>query len=673
MANRLPLPQDSVPFGSRSPRRSGWLVGILCGVMAGLLVIPRVRSTLLSQLEFAFAEDNIPFVRAMDLQSNTGETQRLDAVAAMAPDDYLIQVGRATVLATSGGVRHAPLSPSPSEGDHTLHRLALVAHGFAWQPGAYAHLARYMMLDRIRIERPELSSHAPLAARSGRPVSPPPRQPGPAAPLEDGFASAPRLSSAQWRAFTLTEWALKSGESRDPGNAFWPAMLAATYFSARRDTEALNALGRVTEKGRWDAFIYEEVLGQWRLYSAAYGDHGATQKIGPLSLVAFPHLRELRRMSEMARLYAEQAAAQGRIREALRIRRDLSRLGLTMRDRSQWAYEALFGTELYLIANTDSGAATKSGSVLNVDLWQKEATQYLGLLQRAHRSKIVDSIREEVQLCCDLRDRLDLARADASYPGIPPGIPLASLFGNWMAGICLLQQILALSAAALLSWFWYRHSQDKHVPWVSGQRLRRRLRVALVVFVAIATGASGCLLFYGEPSPRTAMILLLGMTILIVLAIHNLYINHDAPKSLTFHPSTILWMLLSLLIPALTALFCLRPYLSGLHPVAILLTSLTGMPRPQTPVGAMTEALLATALPLAIVLMTCLWAWRHRLSPLMAALLALRRMFLPTVACLFCIYLLLLNLTLRLDAATSHAINEAAQNDLQWVLTHSTE
>ena len=79
----------------------------------------------------------------------------------------------------------------------------------------------------------------------------------------------------------LIEWALNSGESRDTDNAFWPAMLSATYFAAHRDEEAISALTRAAHKPRWDAYLYEEVLGQWRLYSATYGDHGATQKIGP--------------------------------------------------------------------------------------------------------------------------------------------------------------------------------------------------------------------------------------------------------------------------------------------------------------------------------------------------------------------------------------------------------
>ena len=38
-------------------------------------------------------------------------------------------------------------------------RLGLIARDFPTAPGAYAHLTRYMMADRIRILRPELDLH----------------------------------------------------------------------------------------------------------------------------------------------------------------------------------------------------------------------------------------------------------------------------------------------------------------------------------------------------------------------------------------------------------------------------------------------------------------------------------------------------------------------------------
>src|SRR5205085_962447 len=66
--------------------------------------------------------------------------------------------------------------------------------------------------------------------------------------------------------------------------------------------------------------------------------------------------------------------------------------------------------------------------------------------------------------------------------------------------------------------------------------------------------------------------------------------------------------------------------------------------------------------------------WTHgtTLRLLAVVLVGLRRMALPALACLALVYLLLLNRTLRLDAAAGSAIDMAARNDLQWVLTHGS-
>jgi len=111
--------------------------------------------------------------------------------------------------------------------------------------------------------------------------------------------------------------------------------------------------------------------------------------------------------------------------------------------------------------------------------------------------------------------------------------------------------------------------------------------------------------------------------------------------------------------------------LSGLHPIAVLLTTMMGVLPTATLRDVLQSALLASALPLAFVLAAGCWALHGRVSPLQAVLVGLRHIALPAIACLIVAYLLLLDRTLRLDAQASRAINEAAQNDLQWVLTHS--
>jgi hypothetical protein len=586
-----------------------------------------------------------------DAHETEREVSRLDATAGAAPDDYLLQVGRATALASS----NENIGASGDDNDHMLFRLAQLAREFPAQPGGYAHLARYMMADRIRIQRPEIiETAAPSARKQARPAAPP--------------------SPGVWRRdVRLIEWALKSGEARDPNNAFWPAMLAVTYFAAHRDTEALSALTSAAHKPHWDAYLYEEILGQWRLYSATYGDHGATQKIGPLSLIAFPHLYEIRHAVEMARWHAEIAADAGHDEEALRIRRNLEMLGIIMRETASWSYEALFGTDLILLAATDGTDRRPAGAIQTPVQWERRAPRYLALLIR--NKKDTGWIRREVANCCELRQRVDVARYDASYPGIPPGIPLVPLFGSWMTGICLLQQMLTLTAAALFGALWDRYSAR-----LPASPLARRVTNAVLFCV---TAGSGGMLFFGFASARMALIFLSGLT-LLTLPLNRYFrraqLQQVAPASMGssedvapyWRSGTTLRMATFLIVPLLLWLYERRYYLSSLHPVALLLTSVMGIAPATAPEDALQIALLGSGLTLVLVVTTGIWSIYRRVDPVAATLMGLRRLTLPLLVCLSLTYIGVLNQTLHLDTATSRALNEVAQNDLQWVLTHSS-
>jgi hypothetical protein len=677
-ARNLPISDAPIPI-PRAPRApwSGWLIGAICGVLASLWAFPAVRYTLAAQMEFAIAEDTVPWISSLDAQRTARERPRLDYVAARYPDDYLLQVGRATAYASAGRTRSAAKRPESTDpNDQTLARLGAVTRDFADTPGAYAHLARYLMADRVRIQRPEIGpSKAPGENDSG----------------PDGN------STVSGRNVKVMLWALKSGERLDPGNAFWPAMLATTYFAASQDTEALQALTRAARKPRWDAYIYEEVLGQWRLYSAAYGDHGATQQVGPLSLVVFPHLHEIRRMGEMARWHAEKAASQGRSAEAARIRRNLTYLGINLRDNAGWAFEALYGTDLFFIACTDSGSTLTPSRIRTPAEWEPQAARYHALLHDLKREYEFRLIRSEVENSCELRKRVDLARYDASYPGIPPGIPLLPLFGNWMAGICLVQQAFGLLLAVSAAWLWQRSSAAPE------RRLVSHGAIALGV-IAAGTLASGLIFFSLTSTPRIGGLLLIGLTILLIAGLERIWRalqsarpaavdrteppiwsaadDEEGPIAAPARPEgpaarwtrgTTVRMLLLIVLPYLVLLYTHRGELSGLHPVAILLTSLTGVPRASDLREAMEIALLACALPLLLPLACAFWGLYRGASPLASALLGLRRLALPCLVCLVGAYAILLNRMLILDTEASRAIQKAAQNDRQWVLTHGAD
>jgi hypothetical protein len=665
----------------RSARWSGWLIGAVCGVLASLWAFPAVRYTLTAQMQFALAEDTIPWISSLDAQRTAREEPRLDLVASRHPDDYLLQVGRATAQAVAGGIEEA-VQPGSKRGlivdrkEIALARLGAVTRAFATTPGAYAHFARYLMSERVRIQRAELA-----VARSGG----------------DNETAPTETITPSVKTTKIMLWALRSGERLDPENAFWPAMLAATHFAASQDDNAIEALARASRKIKWESYIYEEVLGQWRLYSAAYGDHGATQQIGPLSLVVFPHLYEIRRMAEMARWRADRFAAQGNLAAAARIRHNLARLGVNLRENAGWAFEALYGTDLFFIACTDLGSNTIPSRIRTTADWEPHAVGYHRLLQDLDREYEFRNLRSEVQNSCDLRKRVDLARYAASDPGIPPGIPLMPLFGNWMAGICLVQQALGLLVAMGATTIWARFHNRKIG--------RTPLRTVGLVLLIIATAASGIMFLTTMSTPRIAGLLLIGLTILSIAGLESVaralpalrsYLNRlfrrdavlstpeDAlsPGDLTaameraayrWSRGTTMRMLIFIVAPYLVILYVQRGELSGLHPVAILLTSLIGVPHPTGIRDSIELASLGSALPLAVPLCGALWGLYRGQSPLAGALLSLRRLAIPCLVCLVAAYAVLLNRMLVLDAEASQAIQKAAQNDRQWVLTHGAE
>ena len=643
-------PDSSVP-NRRTGGFSGWIAGMIIGVLVGLWMLPPVRYTLSSQLRFAMVQDSLPWLRSFDTQHNSDDAARLDAAAARLPDDYLLRVGRATALVESDSMRPIPPGTDPTTvysnikqdlSDHTLVRLIRVAHDFPINPGAQAHLARYMMVDRIRMQRAEIA-------------------------FERARREPLRTIPSRYTDVKLMTWALRNGQRADADNAFWPAMLATTYFAAGRDQQALDALAECASRTHWDSYLYEEVLGQWRLYSLAYGDHGAAQKIGPLSLLAFPHLHELRHMAEMARWHADLAAQRGDISTAVQIRRSIRMLGHILRSTATWAYEALYGTDLLLISACDSDSPSQQSAILTVRDWVPQARHYLQLLKTSGKLSEITVLYTEVEESCRLRAQVDIARADISYPGIPPGIPLIALFGDWMAGVCLLQQalLLCLLVGLTMIWQWYRQHSRKELAF---------LHLFSLCLLIGGTSTIGLLLFTTFPSSRLAIAFFAGSNALLIIlsnALQKAYWRKQEEFEARWKAGTTWRFLISLFVPGTLLLWTMQPILSSLHPVALILSSMMGIQQSTTILNALQVALLASAFPCILVVELCLWALYRRISVETVLSSGLRRMFLPMLAAIILLYIVLLNQTLRLDGEATHAINEAAKDDLHWVLTHS--
>src|SRR5258706_6551187 len=109
---------------------------------------------------------------------------------------------------------------------------------------------------------------------------------------------------------TLADYlrAADTGEKLEPDNAYFPWLKCVALFGARRDKEALETLHRAAGKKRFYEHIDQEVLANWRLSDAAFGDTNAISRTTTTMATLFPHYAQLRAVTRISTyLAAEQA------------------------------------------------------------------------------------------------------------------------------------------------------------------------------------------------------------------------------------------------------------------------------------------------------------------------------------------------------------------------------
>ncbi len=655
------FPEEDQP----EKRHTGWVLGLILGVIIALASLPPVRYTIFAQFQYAIAENSLPFLHSATVRPTNRDIARFDSIAAAYPDDYMVQIGRATALATDGGSQAKPHAGNKASGDNTLVKLANVAKEFEDAPGAYAHLSRYMMINRVRLEREGVPD---TASRPGN--------------KSTSSANGRKGSSTEYFRPTkddlrVIQLALLAGEKRDELNAFWPTMLATTYFADHRDQAGIRELHKAARAPNWDAYIYEEILGEWRLYSAAYGDNSAVQKVGPLSLISFPHLREIRKMAQFVRHLADVSVANGNSSQAIQLRRDLLQVGAIMHNRAQWAYEALIGTDVCIIGAMDSGTRVMPGSIRSVIQWEPQAAGYMALLKRNGRESETTTVRSRIEAACALRSRIDLARYDASFPGIPPGIPLGQLLGSWMMGVCLIQQTCILFAIlAILSVLTALRSRSE---FNTVSRRYRQLTIFALFVSCITCGFFG---FTGLPSIYCMLAFLMLAVINLVVLLNAIFYMRLKRVPLTasgkwqlatWNSTMTIGAAIMITLPAMVGLFMCNPFLASQHPVASALTRLVDAPRAVNNIRATEIAATGSLIPLLCVIALTAWAGFSNNPIVETVYTGLKRLTPVVLFCLFFCYVITLNRTILQDTIASKAISEAARNDLQWVLTHGND
>lgn len=612
----------------------GWWVGILLGIFGGLLLLPKTRPLLKSQGEAAITSNRTSLTAPLRLTPS--DFQVFDKLARSEPSDLLLQIG--TVAAQVD----QPLSndePYPTEWE-ARHLLKLLHH-YPSSPALHALLVRTLLKENLI-----------TSLKGGSPS----RVPTPA-------ANANNLLYVSTAHGQLLKQTLEAGERLEPQNAFWPALLSYLYFANHQDKLGEHFLEQVQRTSMWNSHLYEQLEGEWLLYAKVYGDQGALQELEPLTLLSFPHLQALRAMAFHVVALSERLLQKENVAEAFRLHHALACLGAIMRDTAPWAYEALFGTELVLLASSEGMPSVLRESLIVSEQRRENATSsYFAILRKEGGDNEVGWLAKEVQKSLQVRKAIGLARSAAPYDGVPPGIPLKPLLTAWMMGVFTLQQMVGLGMA-----------------WAGVSLLafceRRLPRWGKILLMGLFMGTLGSYasFFWMLPSPGGALALLCSLTILVLLMLE--LIGSQVGKGSSYQPPLGCreFALLAGLSAAATALLWVLGYqqFHSLHPEAQLLKGLDSVLPRQGAWPQLKHLLFGTSMAVLLVVLGGGTGLLKGRDPLKTSRALLNRTVLPLLALMAICYLVTVQATLQQDARTSAAIHEAVHNDREWVLTHT--
>lgn len=122
-------------------------------------------------------------------------------------------------------------------------------------------------------------------------------------------------------------------------------MASVALFATNRDDEALEAIHRAAQKRAWSEYFSDPVYGFWLLDDALGRGRGLNRAARADSLV-FPHYLHIRCSARLATYRAMQAEHRGDLARGFQIRRDLMRIGSTMRTQGRSFLTNIHGTSV---------------------------------------------------------------------------------------------------------------------------------------------------------------------------------------------------------------------------------------------------------------------------------------------------------------------------------------
>jgi hypothetical protein len=404
----------------------------LVGAAAAVMAIPGARSIAVAELWLAFGKQP-EWMRAAD----GGSWPRLQRVCDSQPEDESIQTAMATLpprpptLEQPETFEEPPTPPEDAEAV-TIRRLQDLEARFPASAAIRAHLLRYLLVAKVKLERPEVDQVYGVR---------PPR-----------VKKFPRRPSSV-EALGLFLQAAAQGQQLDPENGFFDTMLAVRDFVQKEDAEALRDLQRAAEKPRWNDYALDDVRNQWRLLQNAYGDRGAPQKARGFEHLLFPHFGPIRNTAALALWHTGRLEKAGAVRGARTVRHAVMQLGMRLLESSPTTIGrhvglAMFWEGGYSVPLVHPSYPNREAA--DYALRQRKA-RYERLLRSHGETVEADWVHAQKERADRIGDQLHIQQAlwDQNVP-----FSHGRWTGWWTLGFLILRQVFLLAALGLAATLW---------------------------------------------------------------------------------------------------------------------------------------------------------------------------------------------------------------------------
>lgn len=237
------------------------------------------------------------------------------------------------------------------------------------------------------------------------------------------------------------------GERIDPQNGFFPAIRALVLYALERDDEALRALERAGNCPRWDTYEAFFANALIATHERCLGWRGAYPASNFFVVTAFPEMASLREMARTVAGLALRAEQRGNLRQGVRMRMALARLGALMRAESPPLIGSLVGIAITSIAGGSFQQIWRTPKPPPPDptKWLRE--QFLNALTR-------NGFQHEAQWFRNEFERMEKARAASLKASDLLDthilVPLAWLVVWHMVSVLLQGALLAMG----VMWLW---------------------------------------------------------------------------------------------------------------------------------------------------------------------------------------------------------------------------